>query len=120
MYYYMPTRKNHIILRLRHETELLKTLAQSLSKQTAGTDRVQTLEHLITAGTCILHRVDPDIDSSQLIILQDMELYQQMPYIGGDRQKSDAASDAEKKRPFDLARHKQHHKHDAADDDTRT
>ena len=49
-----------------------------------------------------------------------MELYQQMPYIGGDRQKSNAASDAEKKRPFDLARHKQHHKHDAADDDTRT
>ena len=29
--------KNHIILRLRHETELLETLAQSLSKQTAGT-----------------------------------------------------------------------------------
>lgn len=43
---------------LRHETELLETLAQSLSKQTAGTDRIQTLEHLITAGTCILHQVD--------------------------------------------------------------
>ena len=32
--------KNHIVLRLRHKTQLLHTGAQSFSKQTSGTNRI--------------------------------------------------------------------------------
>ena len=60
--------KYHIILRLRHEPQLLQTASQSLSEDSPAPDRIETLDCL--KPLIIALRIPPDGQAFQPVTLQ--------------------------------------------------
>lgn len=57
--------KDHIVLRLRHEAQLLHAAAQPLAENTAGADGVQPLDCLV--ALLIIFRMPPDHEPLQAV-----------------------------------------------------